>query len=194
MKTGVFIERDGILNATRVQGGYPISPRLVCELRINKAAIQPLQSLKNRGLLLIATTNQPGLSQGCLCRRELDLMHTIIAKQFELDDIMVCPHDHADDCPCRKPQAGLLQEAAFKWHLDLDHSYVISDKWMDARAAHLAGCTSVLLESPWIGNGHHDFVVPSLASIAERILNLDAAASRFTRPNADFASMRASWA
>jgi hypothetical protein len=48
----------------------------------------------------------------------------------------------------------------------------MSDKWPDAEAARQAGCTSLLLQSPWVGNVHHDFVLPSLEAIVEKILAL----------------------
>jgi hypothetical protein len=66
----------------------------------------------------------------------------------------------------------LFTEAAFKWQLNLDHSYVISDKWQDAEAARLCGCTSLLLESPWVGKVHRDFLLPDLPAVVEKILQL----------------------
>jgi D-glycero-D-manno-heptose 1,7-bisphosphate phosphatase len=99
-------------------------------------------------------------------------MHDLLKRVFPIDDILLCPHDESDHCPCRKPAPGMFTEAAFKWHLDLEHSFVISDKWQDARAARAVGCTSMLLESPWIGPGHHDFVLGSLPAIANKILHL----------------------
>ena len=99
-------------------------------------------------------------------------MHELLRRTFPLDDIMLCPHDEADHCPCRKPRPGLLIEAGFKWHLSLDHSYVISDKWQDAHAAHVAGCTSLLLRSPWIDKGHQDFVLSNLSEVVQKIHEL----------------------
>ena len=99
-------------------------------------------------------------------------MHDLLRRSFPLDDIMLCPHDEADHCPCRKPRPGLLIEAGFKWHLNLDHSYVISDKWQDAEAARTAGCTSLLINSPWIGDVHHDFILPDLTAVVDKILRL----------------------
>ena len=99
-------------------------------------------------------------------------MHDRLRKVFPLDDILVCPHDADDNCPCRKPQPGLFIEASFKHHLDLERSFVISDKWPDARAAQRVGATSMLLQSPWVGSGHHDFVLSSLAAIVGKILQL----------------------
>jgi len=170
MKQGVFIERDGVLNLARVEGKHQVSPLTLEEMRVNTAAVPLLAKLKAAGLMLIGTTNQPGLSRGYQNRRELDRMHDLLLKTFALDDLLVCPHDETDRCPCRKPNPGLLAEAAFKWHLDLDRSFVVSDKWQDAEAARSAGCTSLLLHSPWVRTTHRDFVLPDLGAIVEKIL------------------------
>lgn len=176
MKLAVFIERDGILNRVRVQGRYPVTPLTLEDFEVNLEAIGPLRRLKAAGFLLIATTNQPGLSRGHLSRREFDAMHLLLGRTFPLDDILVCPHEECDHCPCRKPKPGLFKEAAFKWHIDLGHSFAISDKWQDAEAARTAGSTSLLLASPWIGRVHHDFVLADLAGIVDRVIELSSPA------------------
>ena len=174
MKTAIFIERDGVLNAARTERNHQITPVTLEEFKVNTNALPALESLKGAGFLLIVTTNQPGISQGCLPRRELDRMHDLLRRTFPLDDILHCPHDESDQCPCRKPAPGMFTEAAFKWHLDMERSFVISDKWQDARAARAVGCTSMLIESPWIGTGRHDFVLANLSAIAGKILQLQA--------------------
>ncbi len=172
MKRAVFIERDAILNEVRSGPKQQIAPLTLEEFKLIQGAEPALRKLKDAGFVVIATTNQPGLSRGYQSRRDLDRMHDLLRRTFPLDDIMVCPHDEADHCPCRKPRPGLLIEAAFKWHLNLDHSFVISDKWQDAEAARTAGCTSLLMKSPWNGNVHHDFVLPDLEAIVDKILRL----------------------
>lgn len=175
MRLAVFVERDGILNRVRVQNGHPISPLTMEEFEVNLEALGPVRQLKAAGFLVIATTNQPELSRGHLLRRELDAMHALLRRAFHLDDILVCPHEGLDHCPCRKPRCGLLKEAAFRYHIDLGHSFVVSDRWQDAEAARLAGCTSLLLNSPWIGHVHHDFVLPDLGSVVHKIMELSQA-------------------
>ena len=172
MKQGIFIERDGILNRVRVERQHQVSPLTLEEFHVNEELSPLLSKLKAEGFLVIATTNQPGLSRGYQSRRELERMHDKLIRLLPIDDILVCPHDEIDRCSCRKPKPGLLTEAAFKWHLDLDRSFVISDKWQDAEAARMAGCTSLLLQSPWVGDVHHDFVLPDLDTIVRKILHL----------------------
>jgi D-glycero-D-manno-heptose 1,7-bisphosphate phosphatase len=177
MKSGVFFERDGILNRTHFHRTQPFSPLALDDFEVIDQAIEPLERLKASGFVLLTTTNQPGLSRGSLSRRELEQMHALLKERFPLDDILVCPHDEADRCPCRKPKAGLLTEAAFKWRLDLDHSFVVSERWQDAEAARLVGCTSLLVRSSWNGSGHHDFILDSLSEAAQKILQLSSPAT-----------------
>src|SRR5881409_704011 len=99
MKSGIFFERDGILNLAKIERGYQVSPRSLDEFELNPAALEPLQKLKAAGFVLVATTNQPGLSRGYLPRRELDRMHAVLKQRLPLDDILVCPHDETDRCP-----------------------------------------------------------------------------------------------
>ena len=171
MKSGVFIERDVMLNlATR--GGQQKTPLTLEEFSVNESVLVPLQRLKSVGFLLFVTTNQPELSRGTLSRRELDLMHTMLRAQLPMDDIFVCPHDENDHCPCRKPRPGLLHEAAFKWHIELGHCYVIGHRWQDADAARVVGATSVMIQSPWLGRGHADLVTAEFAAAVDKILEL----------------------
>lgn len=171
MKKAVFIERDGVLNKVQLGvGDIQAGPTTVAEFKV-KPEIEPaLQRLKKAGFVLIVTTNQPGLSLGTQNRRELDRMHNLIRRAFPIDDILVCPHDETDHCPCRKPRPGLLVEAAFKWHLNLDHSFIISDKWQDAEAASTVGCASLLLKSPWAGEVHRGLIVADIDVAVEKIL------------------------
>lgn len=171
MKSGVFIERDVMLNLAN-RGGQQKTPLSLEEFSVNEASLVPLQRLKSAGFLILVTTNQPEVSRGNLSRRELDLMHTLLRAQLPVDDILVCPHEAEDHCPCRKPSPGLMHEAAFKWHLELGHCYAIGHRWQDADAARCVGATSVMIQSPWLGRGHADLVVAHFTAAVEKILEL----------------------
>jgi len=172
MKPAVFIERDGILNRAHVERHQQLTPLTLDQFHLNAEVVPLLYELKAAGLIIIVTTNQPGLSRGHQSRGKLDRMHRMLRQAFPIDDLLVCPHEDADLCPCRKPKPGLLTEAAYKWGLDLNRSFVVSDKWQDAEAARRAGSTSMLVRSPWLGDVHHDFVLPDLPSLVEKLLQL----------------------
>ena len=175
MKSGVFFERDGLLwPAVSVERQHQVSPQTLDEFEINQEAIIPVRKLKAAGFGCYPPPPPPGFSPGFSSRQLLQQI-PLLKTAFQLDDIFVCPHDENDRCPCRKPKPGLLLEASFKWHLDSDRSYVVSEKWQDAEAAHLAGCTSLLVKSPWNGPGHHDFILADLSAVVARILQLNAA-------------------
>ncbi len=178
MKAAVFLERDGILTVAEVLRGQPVTPLRLENFKVNESVKPLLQSMKDAGLVLLVATNQPAVSRGELPRNELDLMHRVLLHKLPVDDILLCASDDTSH-PCYKPQPGLFLEAAFKWSLDLDRSFVISDKWQDAKAAHVAGCTSVMVRSPWVGKDHHDFIVENFAAAVKKVLQLHAAPASF---------------
>lgn len=173
MKAAVFIERDGLLNLCDVVKGHPVQPLRLEQFKVNPEAKGLVADLRKVGLLVIATTVQSAPSKGLMSRNELDAMHMILRRQVPIDDLFACISDDPHH-PCYKPQPGLFLEAAFKWGIDLDHSFVLSDKWQDAKAAQIAGCTSILVRSPWIGTDHHDFVTDSFAAAVSKVLQLHA--------------------
>ena len=87
---------------------------------------------------------------------ELDNIHatleTMLGKEHAyLNAIYFCPH-HPDKgfegeipeykivCQCRKPEPGLLLQAAKDWNIDLKNSYMIGDSDRDVQAGENAGC------------------------------------------------------
>lgn len=179
MRAAVFLERDGILNSIEVQRGQPVVPLRLEQFKIIESVRPLVQALKDAGLVVLVATHQPAVSRGDLPRNELDLMHRVLRHKLPVDDILLCASDDSSH-PCYKPHPGLFLEAAFKWTLDLDRSFVISDKWQDAKAAQVAGCTSVMVRSPWVGDDHHDFLVDTVETAVKKVLQLHAAPVSYT--------------
>jgi D-glycero-D-manno-heptose 1,7-bisphosphate phosphatase len=172
MNSGVFFERNGTLIKVQILQERQVNPLTLAEFQVNQEAAAPLRRLKAAGFILIGTTNQPGLSSGLQSRLELEQMHALMRQNLPIDDVLVCPHNEGDGCPCRKPKDGLFREAAYRWRLDLDRSFIISENWQDAVAAQRLGCTSILITSPRAGHGHHDYVVSSLEEAVNKVLQL----------------------
>jgi histidinol-phosphate phosphatase family protein len=169
MKTAVFFERDGIINQYPQGQSKPLPPLSVDTFRIHPEVGSLITKLRSIGLMIFVTTHQPQLATGELDRRELDRMHLIMRSKLDIDDVLICPHENSDPCSCAKPNVGLFKELEHQYRIDIDHSYVISDKWQDAAAAQLLGCVSVMLDSPWVGNGHRDYLMHSFTEIEQKI-------------------------
>jgi len=66
---------------------------------------------------------------------------------LSVDEIFVCPHDDSDKCCCRKPKPGMLLDAAKKYGIKLNNSFLIGDGWRDMQAATNAGCIGILIDT-----------------------------------------------
>jgi D-glycero-D-manno-heptose 1,7-bisphosphate phosphatase len=149
MQKAVFFDRDGVLNKALIRNGQPHSPQHLGEFEITRETAEALRSLKRAGFLLIVATNQPNVARGFQPQSMIDRMHERLRTELPLDDIRVCYHDDHHHCYCRKPQPGLLYEAAADWGISLSQSYMIGDRWKDVEAGRRAGCRTVLLQRPY---------------------------------------------
>ncbi len=145
-RPAVFLDRDGVLNRAPVQDGKPRPPLSMDEFELLPGVVLALHDLKARGFALIVITNQPDVARGNQTRAVIDAMHESLADSLPVDDILVCYHDDADRCACRKPLPGLLFEAQRKHNIDLSRSFVVGDRWRDIDAGHAAGCATILID------------------------------------------------
>lgn len=169
MIQAVFLDRDGVINKVILKKGKPFSPRKTEELELCDGIKEFLSASKSEGFLNIAVTNQPDIARGLMEWEGLTAINKLITENLSIDDVLVCPHDDYDNCPCRKPKAGLLLEAAKKWNIDLANSFLIGDQWKDIEAGRNAGCVTILLAYPYNEDVCADFRVTDLQSASEII-------------------------
>jgi len=176
MNRAVFLDRDGVINETFVVGGTPVTPKKVEDFRILPGVKDALTALKEGGYYVFVATNQPDIPRGDLTPQELEKMHVVLSDTLPIDKIYVCLHDNEDACDCRKPKPGMLLKAAKEWNLDLTASYMIGDRWKDIEAGARAGCTTILVISPWSAEQppgrtvRSDYTVENLMEAARIIL------------------------
>ena len=142
----VFLDRDGVLNEAIVREGRPYSPATIDELKVVPDAAAALGRLKTAGFLLIVVTNQPEVARGTQSRDVVEAMNAAVAAELPLDGFFTCWHDDRDECSCRKPKPGLLEEAAGRLSIDLHRSFLVGDRWRDIDAGAAAGCRTVLID------------------------------------------------
>jgi len=169
MRRAVFLDRDGVVNRVILKNGKPFSPRKIEEFVFCDGIADFLIESRKAGFLNIIFTNQPDIARGLIDSQTLDSINDLIKKNLVVDDILICPHDDADNCACRKPKPGMLNNAARKWKIDLDGSFVIGDQWKDTQAGKAVGCTTILLDCPYNKNVECDHRVTDLRSAQEII-------------------------
>ena len=142
----VFLDRDGVLNAARVVEGRPYPPGDVSELNVLPGAGPSCRRLAEAGLRLIVVTNQPDVARGTQSLEAVREINDRLAAELGLDAVLVCPHDDADGCSCRKPLPGMLLQAAGAWDIDLAGSVMVGDRWRDIEAGRAAGARTVFVD------------------------------------------------
>jgi D-glycero-D-manno-heptose 1,7-bisphosphate phosphatase len=144
-RQAVFLDRDGVLNRAIVRGGKPYPPATLHDLELLPGVPDGLARLKQAGFLLIGATNQPDVGRGSQRREVVETIHAWLLQELPLDEIYVC-YDDGPDSPGRKPNPGLLLEAAGRFGIDLRASFMVGDRWRDVGAGQRAGCRTVFLD------------------------------------------------
>jgi D-glycero-D-manno-heptose 1,7-bisphosphate phosphatase len=173
-KKAVFFDRDGILNEILMRGSVVGSPRAASEFRIKEGAKELMQAARDAGFACIVVTNQPDVERGLLRQSELDEMHRVLASELSPDAIEVCPMGSAEDRR-KKPNPGMIFDAAEEHGIDLSRSWIIGDAAKDIEAGKRSGLGTILLATDYNqGVGvTADFTFSSLAEIAAFLSNLN---------------------
>ncbi len=142
----VFLDRDGVLNRAEVRNGIPHPPRSLEDFELLAGAVGAVDRLRDAGFAVVIVTNQPDVARGDQRRAVVESMNEVVREVLEPDSIMVCYHDEADGCGCRKPAPGMLLAAAQELGLDLVRSFMVGDRWRDIDAGRRAGCQTVFVD------------------------------------------------
>ena len=172
MPSAVFLDRDGVVNEAVVRDGRPYPPASAGEVVLCAGADEALHALRARGFVLIVVSNQPDVARGTTSLAAVEAINACLRRLVPLDDVLICPHDDADGCACRKPKPGMLQEGARVHGIDLTSSYLVGDRWRDIEAGASAGCTTVFIDRGYAERGPEapDARVASIAEAAAWII------------------------
>jgi len=149
--TAIFLDRDGTIND---EVGYLDSAD---KLRIIPAAFEAVRLINASSMKAVVITNQAGVAKGLFTEefvREINgqIQSAFLAQGALINRFYFCPHHPTEGiapyrliCDCRKPEPGLLLQAAVDLNIDLARSYVIGDRLRDIETAHRAGAKGVLV-------------------------------------------------
>jgi D-glycero-D-manno-heptose 1,7-bisphosphate phosphatase len=139
-----FLDRDGTICE---DVNYLWRPD---ELRLFPFAAEAVRLLKENGFLVILITNQSGIARGFFDENALSKIHEKLVSELaeqnaKFDAIYFCPHNTDDNCACRKPKTGMIEQAAKDFSIDLENSWMIGDKAIDVETGFNAGTKTALV-------------------------------------------------
>ena len=153
MRPAVFLDRDGTL----IEDADYL--RRLDQLTLLPWTVDALRLLTRSGFAAVVVTNQSGVARGIVTEDFVRETHAVLDARLaaggaRVDAYYYCPHhpDAAIDqyrrqCRCRKPAAGMIEEAASDLALDLSQSWMVGDRWRDIEAGRNAGVRSILVRS-----------------------------------------------
>jgi D,D-heptose 1,7-bisphosphate phosphatase len=190
----IFLDRDDTLIE---DPGYISDPD---QVRLLETVPEALNGFRKMGYKLVVVTNQSGIARGILTEETLKAIHArfkelLAEKNAYVDRIYYCPY-HVDGAvdkyrkpsDNRKPNPGMLLEAARDMDIDLSASWCVGNGLSDVEAGQRAGCHTILIDqmSPTgkakPGQIRPDYIAVNLREALNIVKQFEAAQKRHT-PN-----------
>jgi D,D-heptose 1,7-bisphosphate phosphatase len=185
-RPAVFLDKDGTLIENVP---YNVDP---ARMQFAPGVPEGLRILQDAGFGMIVVTNQSGVARGYFDEEALQTVEQRLrqmvhrAAEVDLLGFYYCPHHregivppYDTACDCRKPEPGMLLQAAEELKVDCDRSWMVGDILNDVEAGHRSGCRSVLVdrgsETEWeLGPDRvPDYVVADFVGAARVIATAD---------------------
>jgi D-glycero-D-manno-heptose 1,7-bisphosphate phosphatase len=164
-RPGLFLDRDG---AVVEDTGYL---HRVKDVVVIAGAAAVIRAANRRNVPVIIVTNQAGIGRGYYGWGEFKSVQDAIVARLasedaRIDAVYACAHHpqargslaHPDH-PARKPNPGMLLEAARDLALDLKASWLVGDKAIDVEAAKRAGIAGALQVATGYGSAERHLAV-----------------------------------
>lgn len=151
MAKAVFLDRDG----TIVEDTGYLHERH--KVRFLPWAGDAIALLNKHGYRVIVVSNQAGVARGYFTEetvRDLNcyIQDSLAAQGALIDRFYYCPHhtegvveEYRKACDCRKPNTGMIEQAARDFGIDLAASFMVGDQLSDIETGRRAGCRTVLV-------------------------------------------------
>ncbi len=173
-RPALFLDRDG---AVVEETEYLCR---VEDIIMIAGAADVIAAANRRGIAVVLVTNQAGVGRGYYGWPEFRAVQEAIianlaAEGARLDAVYACAH-HPDgrgafahsDHPARKPNPGMLLQAAADLALDLKSSWLVGDKAIDIEAAKRAGIAGAM----HVATGHGSAERQRVAGLATSAFKL----------------------
>jgi D-glycero-D-manno-heptose 1,7-bisphosphate phosphatase len=144
----IILDRDGVINEDSEE--YIKSPE---EFHPLPGSLEAIAALNRAGYTVTVATNQSGIGRGYYSLKMLENIHTkmhalLAEKGAHLDALVYCPHTPEDQCACRKPKPGLIQQLLARYpEVPPAQVLLIGDSLRDLEAAWHEKCQAVLVRT-----------------------------------------------
>ena len=138
----VFFDRDGTLMEEVHYCGDP------GKVRVYAGVSEGLRKLKDAGFRIFIVSNQSGIGRGLIGEAQYRAVQAELISQLGeglIDGSYFCPDAPGTASTRRKPEPGMLLEAAAEHGVDLAASYMIGDKAADVECGRRAGARTILV-------------------------------------------------
>lgn len=152
MQSAVFLDRDGVIIENR-----PDYVRAWQQVEFLPGALEGLACLARSRFQVVLVSNQAGIGRGLIAPETAEainqsILQTIHQAGGRIDAAYICPHKPEDGCTCRKPQPGMILQAASELDLDLAASLLIGDNLSDLLAGKAGGVGRLVLVRSGLGS------------------------------------------
>jgi D-glycero-D-manno-heptose 1,7-bisphosphate phosphatase len=160
-RKAVFFDRDGTLMEEVFYCG---DPALV---RVYAGVPEALDKLKQAGFLNIIISNQSGIGRGLITEAQYRAVEAELMRQIgenRIDASYYCAETPEMQSHRRKPEPGMVLEAAADFGIDLKQSYVVGDKRSDVECGRRMGMTTIQVLTGYGGEQEcgADFTAPDV--------------------------------
>ncbi|MDR5778495.1 D-glycero-beta-D-manno-heptose 1,7-bisphosphate 7-phosphatase [Caballeronia sp. LZ065] len=135
----VVLDRDGVINVD--SDAYIKSPD---EWVAIPGSLEAIARLNQAGYRVAIASNQSGIGRGLFDMAALNAMHQKMNRAAasvggRIDAVFFCPHTAEDQCDCRKPKPGMLQQIIDRFEIDADDTPLVGDSLRDLQAGETLG-------------------------------------------------------
>lgn len=174
MQRALILDRDGVINH---DSGYM---HKIADCRFIDGIFELATDFARRGFLLVIATNQSGIGRGYYGEQDFAILMNWMKAQFAaagapIAAVYHCPYHPTEgigpyraDSACRKPNPGMLLQAAADLDLDPVTSWCLGDRMEDIEAGRAASVGTLVRLDASAGEtvrcGDH-WVAPTLAAV-----------------------------
>lgn len=165
-RPALFLDRDGVIVE---ETNYLHRPD---EVRMLPGAASAIAAVNRAAIPVVIVTNQAGIGRGYYDWKDFHAVQSLICNELEKvgarsDMVIACAYHEngvgeyaCDDHPWRKPQPGMLIEAAARLGIDLPSSFIVGDCLTDIQAGARAGLRTGAMVETGHGKGEWDRAGP----------------------------------